>query len=251
MAACGRVVPQVLRRLSSSVWPVCGQVQVCLQRAPVRLHPAPAQFQSSVRFLCSPASLQDEAAAPVDEAEAPVTESRYKDAPWTYLESAEYVERYASDPVWTGYRRNHKGGIPPQKTRRTCIRGTKVCGNPCPVCRDPNLFIHPQNVKLLEQFISPHTGTLYDPTRTGVCMKQQKNLDKAINTARDQGLLPFRIPYVDFSGEDYSNSHDAVGRTAPPPSLQSGENWYHWYGEITPDEGELAKVKKMYKAYLK
>ncbi|KAM6899581.1 small ribosomal subunit protein mS40 [Xenentodon cancila] len=246
MATCGRVVPQVLRRLCPSVSPVCRQVQFCLQRAPVRAHPAPVQFQSSARFLCSPASLQDTAAARATEAQ-----SRYKDAPWTYLESSEYVERYGSDPVWMGYRRNHKGGIPPQKTRKTCIRGDQICGNPCPVCRDPNLIIHHQNVKLLEQFISPHTGMLYDPTRTGVCMKQQKNLTNAVNTARDHGLLPFQIPHVDFSGEDYSNSHDAVGCTPPSPSLQSGEHWYYWYGEMTPDEGEVAKVKKMYKAYLK
>lgn len=33
----------------------------------------------------------------------------------------EYIERYGTNPVWAGYRRNHKGGIPPQKTRKTCI----------------------------------------------------------------------------------------------------------------------------------
>lgn len=33
----------------------------------------------------------------------------------------EYFERYRTEPVWNGYRRNHKGGIPPQKTRKTCI----------------------------------------------------------------------------------------------------------------------------------
>lgn len=65
------------------------------------------------------------------------------------------------------------------------------------------------------------------------------------------GLLPFQIPYVDFSGVDYSNSHDAVGSTPPPPSLSLGDNWYKWYGEILPDEKEVAKVKKTYKAYLK
>lgn len=65
------------------------------------------------------------------------------------------------------------------------------------------------------------------------------------------GLLPFQIPYVEFSVEDYSNSHDAVGSTPPPQSLTSGDTWYKWYGEITPDEKEVAKVKKTYKAYLK
>lgn len=33
----------------------------------------------------------------------------------------EYTERYGTRPVWADYRRNHKGAIPPQKTRRTCI----------------------------------------------------------------------------------------------------------------------------------
>lgn len=85
-------------------------------------------------------SLQDEQAAHAAEAL-----SRYKDRPWDYLESegteesesdhehillmlplnpfpfAEYIERYGTNPVWEGYRRNHKGGIPPQKTRKTCI----------------------------------------------------------------------------------------------------------------------------------
>ena len=65
------------------------------------------------------------------------------------------------------------------------------------------------------------------------------------------GLLPFQIPFVEYSGEDYSNSHDAVGTTPSPPSLNIGDTWYKWYSEITPDENQVAKVKKMYKAYLK
>lgn len=195
--------------------------------------------------FCKAASLQDASA------QAAEALSRYKEKPWEYLHSEEYIEKYGDNPVWTGYRRNHKGGIPPQKTRKTCIRGDKICGNPCPICRDPNIIIHHQNVKLLEQFISPHTGVVYDPTKTGVCMKQQKKLNDAINAARDHGFLPFQIPYVDFTGDDYSNSHDAVGSTPPPQSLKSGESWYKWYSQLTPDESEVDKVKKMYKAYLK
>ncbi|XP_048343209.1 28S ribosomal protein S18b, mitochondrial [Sphaerodactylus townsendi] len=49
------------------------------------------------------------------------TESRFKEKPWEYLESEEYLEKYGSNPVWFGYRRNHKGQVPPQKTRKTCI----------------------------------------------------------------------------------------------------------------------------------
>ncbi|XP_066530662.1 28S ribosomal protein S18b, mitochondrial [Hoplias malabaricus] len=177
--------------------------------------------------------------------------SRYKDKPWEYLESEEYIERYGSKPVWAEYRRNHKGGIPPQTTRKTCIRGGKPCGNPCPICRDPNIIIHYQNVNLLQQFISPYTGIVYDPTRTGVCMKQQKLLNKAIETARDHGLISSKLPHVDYSAEDYSNSHGAVGNTPAPPNYNPGEPWYSWYGNIEPNEKELARVKKIYKDYLK
>ncbi|KAI3357998.1 hypothetical protein L3Q82_002961 [Scortum barcoo] len=235
MAASIPSIGKVLCRLSPSILHPLLQYQSCLQRVPVRTTPS--------HFFCKAAALQADKA--VEDL------SRYKDRPWDYLESEEYIERYGTDPVWAGYRRNHKGAIPPQKTRKTCIRGDKICGNPCPICRDPNVIVHHQNVKLLQQFISPHTGMVYDPTQTGVCMKQQKKLNEAINTARDHGLLPFEIPYVEFSGEDYSNSHDAVGSTPPPQSLTSGGNWYNWYGEIKPDENEVAKIKKTYKAYLK
>lgn len=224
----------------------CYTKKSCLHRLPARTCPDLSAFAPPRHSLCQAVSLQDE-----DAARAAEPLIRYKDRPWDYLESEEYIERYGTNPVWAGYRRNHKGGIPPQKTRKTCIRGDKICGNPCPICRDPNVIVHHQNVKLLQQFISPHTGMVYDPTRTGVCMKQQKKLNEAIDTARDHGLLPFQIPYVEFSVEDYSNSHDAVGSTPPPPSLTSGDTWYKWYSEISPDQNEVAKVKKMYKAYLK
>ncbi|XP_015253408.1 PREDICTED: 28S ribosomal protein S18b, mitochondrial [Cyprinodon variegatus] len=224
--------------------------QSCLQRLQVRplflQTPPPPSAVFSHHFWSSAASRQKEADPDLQAAQSL---ERYKDRPWDYLDSEEYAERYGSRAVWTGYRRNHKGGIPPQKTRRTCIRGDKICGHPCPICRDPNIIIHHQNVKLLQQFISPHTGMVYDPTLTGVCMKQQKKLNEAINKARDDGLLPFQIPHVDFSGEDYSNSHDAVGLTPPPPL--SSEPWYKWYGEITPNEKKVEQVKKTYKAYLK
>ncbi|KAM9339908.1 small ribosomal subunit protein mS40 [Symphorus nematophorus] len=246
MAASIQGTVRVLCRLSPSILHPLRQYPSSVQRLPVRTCPRLPLFASSSRFYCKEASHQDEEAA-----QAVESLSRYKDRPWDYLESEEYIERYGTNSVWAGYRRNHKGGIPPQKTRKTCIRGDKICGNPCPICRDPNVIIHHQNVKLLQQFINPHTGTVYDPTRTGVCVKQQKKLQEAINTAQDHGLLPFQIPYVEFSGEDYSNSHDAVGSTPPPKSLSSGDSWYKWYSEIMPDENEVAKVKKMYKAYLK
>ncbi|XP_068603022.1 small ribosomal subunit protein mS40 [Brachionichthys hirsutus] len=174
---------------------------------------------------------------------------RYQDRPWDYLQSEEYIERYGTGPVWTSYRRNHKGSIPRQKTRKTCIRGEKLSGNPCPICRDPNLIVHHQNVGLLEQFVSPHTGAVHEPSHTGVCVKQQKRLQEAISTARNNGLLRFHIAHVDFLGEDYSNCHDAVGATPRPQTLPGA--WYKWYSEVTPDEHQVARVKKTYRAYLK
>lgn len=64
------------------------------------------------------------------------------------------------------------------------------------------------------------------------------------------GLLPSHVPPVDFSAEDYSTSHDAVGSTPPLPSASS-DTWYRWYGTMEPDESEVARVKKTYAAYLK
>ncbi|XP_026155918.1 small ribosomal subunit protein mS40 [Mastacembelus armatus] len=237
MAASLQTIARVWWSRSSSVLRPLRRYQRCLQRLPV------SPFVVPSHSFCKGASLQDETAEAL---------SHYNFRPWDYLESEEYIERYGASPVWTGYWRNHRGGIPPQKTRKTCIRGDKICGNPCPICRDPNVIIHHQNVKLLQQFVCPHTGMVHDPTRTGVCMKQQKKLNKAIGMARDHGFLPVQIPFVEFAGEDYySNSHCAVGSTPPAPSLTSGDAWYTWYGEITPDENEVTKVKKTYKAYLK
>ncbi|XP_029299090.1 small ribosomal subunit protein mS40 [Cottoperca gobio] len=248
MAASFPGIAKVLCRLSPSILHPLRQYQPFLQRLPVRSCPGLSPFVPPSHSFCKAASLKndDDAAAEANEAQA-----RYKERPWDYLESEEYIDRYNTKPVWAGYRRNHKGSIPPQETRKTCIRAGNLCGNPCPVCRDPNVIIHHQNVKLLQQFISPHTGKVYDPTRTGVCMKQQKKLNKAVEAARDHGLLPFQIPHVEFSVEDYSNSHDAVGSTPPPQVITSGDPWYKWYSKITPDEHEVAKIKKTYKAYLK
>lgn len=170
---------------------------------------------------------------------------------WEYLESEEYIEKYGSQTVWADYRRNHKGGIPPQKTRKTCIRGDKISGNPCPVCRDPKIQVDYRNVKLLEQFISTHSGVIHDPTRTGVCMKQHKNLTRAIDAARDHGLLPFLVPFVEFKMEDYSNSHGAVTKTPPPSEAGQAGPWYSWYQWNQPPEKEIAKVRQVYHKYLK
>uniref|UniRef100_A0A9J7ZAF3 Small ribosomal subunit protein mS40 n=1 Tax=Cyprinus carpio carpio TaxID=630221 RepID=A0A9J7ZAF3_CYPCA len=202
-----------------------------------------------LNFRALSSSSSSSSSSSADVTESPEVLSRYSDRPWEYSESEEYTERYGSKPVWSNYRRNHKGGVPPQKTRKTCIRGDKICGNPCPICRDPNIIVHYKNVNLLQQFISPQTGIVYDSTRTGVCMKQQKLLNKAIETARDCGKLT--LVFIVISANDYSNTHGAVAATPAPSSLRSGELWYPWYGSIKPDERELARVKRIYKDFLK
>ncbi|XP_024070260.2 28S ribosomal protein S18b, mitochondrial [Terrapene carolina triunguis] len=179
------------------------------------------------------------------------TESCFKEKPWEYLETEEYIERYGDKPVWFGYRRNHKGPIPPQKTRKTCIRGKTIVGNPCPICRDQKLHVDYRNVKLLEQFVCSHTGVTFHPTRTGVCMKQHKRLTQAIDQARDHGLLSYRIPLVTLQGEDYTNQHQAVAKTPPAPSLQSQAPWYPWYEWQQPPEKDIARIRRIYKDYLK
>uniref|UniRef100_A0AAZ3SQA3 Uncharacterized protein n=1 Tax=Oncorhynchus tshawytscha TaxID=74940 RepID=A0AAZ3SQA3_ONCTS len=119
-------------------------------------------------------------------------------------------DNYFLYPVWSNYRRNQKGGIPPQKTRNTCIVGlfNVMFGKQWTIA-----FL--QNVKLLQHFISPYTGVVYDPTRT-------------------VKMVSIYVPHVDFSGEDYSNSHDAVGS----------------YHTIQPTETEVAQVKKTNEAHL-
>uniref|UniRef100_K7FXQ1 Small ribosomal subunit protein mS40 n=1 Tax=Pelodiscus sinensis TaxID=13735 RepID=K7FXQ1_PELSI len=209
-----------------------------------------ALLGSDCSCCLSPASPPPPPATPAE----PVafdTESRFKEKPWEYLETEEYIERYGEKPVWFGYRRNHKGAIPPQKTSKTCIRGKKIAGNPCPVCRDQKLHLDYRNVKLLEQFICSHTGVTFHPTHTGVCMKQYKRLTQAIDKARDHGLLSFRIPWVTLQDEDYSNQHQAVAKTPPAPSLQSQAPWYSWYEWQQPPEKDIARIRKIYKNYLK
>ncbi|XP_063522055.1 small ribosomal subunit protein mS40 isoform X2 [Pongo pygmaeus] len=112
------------------------------------------RVQVPLQTLCTKALSEEDSLSPV-----PI--SPYKDEPWKYLESEEYQERYGSRPVWADYRRNHKGGVPPQRTRKTCIRGNKVVGNPCPICRDHKLHVDFRNVKLLEQFVCAHTGIIF------------------------------------------------------------------------------------------
>jgi ribosomal protein S18 len=76
-----------------------------------------------------------------------------------YLKSAAYQTTYGEQPVWVPYRRNFRGQHQPPRTRKTCIRAGRIStGNPCPICRDEYLVLDHNNVDLLKQFISEHTG---------------------------------------------------------------------------------------------
>lgn len=200
--------------------------------------------QVPLQTLCTEAS-PEENSLPL------VPISPYKNEPWKYLDSEEYQTRYGSRPIWADYRRNHKGGIPPQRTRKTCIRKNKVAGNPCPICRDHKLHIDFRNVKLLEQFVCAHTGVIFHAPYTGVCMKQHKKLTQAIQKARDRGLLSYHIPQVEPRDLDFSNSHGAVSVTPPAPTLVSGDPWYPWYNWKQPPERELSRLRRLYQGHLR
>ncbi|XP_021939941.1 28S ribosomal protein S18b, mitochondrial isoform X2 [Zootermopsis nevadensis] len=119
-----------------------------------------------------------------------------------YLRSEAYKETYGNEPVWIQYRRNHKGAFPPLKTRKTCIRGGIIStGNPCPICRDEYLVLHHENVDLLNQFISPHTGEVFSYSKTGLCQRRHLELLVAIEKAKDYGFITFDVPFREY---DYS-----------------------------------------------
>uniref|UniRef100_A0A803Y6R7 Small ribosomal subunit protein mS40 n=1 Tax=Meleagris gallopavo TaxID=9103 RepID=A0A803Y6R7_MELGA len=123
---------------------------------------------------------------------------------------------------WDGFYGRASHHFPPPK------RKGKRVGNPCPICRDQNLHVDFRNVKLLEQFVCPHSGSIFHPTHTGVCMKQHKLLLKAIAQAQDHGLLWLRVPFVPTPSDDYLTQHSAVGKTPPGPQLREGRVWYPW-----------------------
>ncbi|XP_047588276.1 28S ribosomal protein S18b, mitochondrial isoform X2 [Lutra lutra] len=196
-------------------------------RSWLRLLPSLSPFrgvygvQVPLQTLCTRGPSEEDSLSPI-----PITP--YKNEPWKYLDSEEYQNRYGSRPVWADYRRNHKGGIPPQRTRKTCI-----------------------NVKLLEQFVCAHTGVIFHAPYTGVCMKQHKKLTQAIQKARDHGLLSYHIPQVEPRDLDFSTSHGAVSATLPAPSLVSGDPWYPWYSWKQPPERELSRLRRLYQGHLR
>uniref|UniRef100_A0A8C9MF37 Small ribosomal subunit protein mS40 n=1 Tax=Serinus canaria TaxID=9135 RepID=A0A8C9MF37_SERCA len=109
-----------------------------------------------------------------------------------------------------------------------------------------------QNVKLLDQFICPHSGVIFHPIHTGICMKQHRRLSQAIAQAQDHGLLWLQVPFVPVPEEDFSNQHAAVGKTPPAPALRGpGRAWYPWYEWQQPPAAEVARMRRLYRGFLK
>ncbi|XP_023011667.2 mitochondrial ribosomal protein S18B [Leptinotarsa decemlineata] len=121
-----------------------------------------------------------------------------------YLKSAAFHKTYEGQPVWVLYRRNHKGLYPPNKTRKTCIRGGQIStGNPCPICRDEYLVLHEENVNLLKQFICPYTGNILSYSKTGLCQKKHQQLVVSIKRAYDKGLITFDVPIRKYNYSEF------------------------------------------------
>lgn len=175
----------------------------------LRLNKTLPDLRSSVRFYCSST---DNGLNESDEQPAvDPTKDRTKVIPveqsLRYLASKAYMHTYGENPVWLLYRRNHKGGIPPRKTRKSCVRNGMIStGNPCPICRDEYLVLDHRNTKLLQQFISNYTGQILQPSKTGLCQKKHKELLVAIERAWDQGLLTYDVPFRVYDYSVYNKS---------------------------------------------
>lgn len=106
-----------------------------------------------------------------------------------------------------------------------------------------------QQKKLLEAIVTAQNhGSAAQLDRT-LAQVSAAGSPKAKRLCPPPGLLLVHVPFVDFSEEDYSSSHDAVGLTAAPQPPTS--SWYRWYAPGAPDEEEVAGVRKKYQAYLK
>lgn len=124
-----------------------------------------------------------------------------------YMESEAFKKTYDGHLVWKLYKRNHKSQFPSEKTRPNCInsQGFLDTSYPCPICRDEYLVLHPENVKLLEQFIDPYTGSILPRKSHGLCLKQYRNLIIAIHKAKDLGNLTYDIPDRFYNYNEYYN----------------------------------------------
>lgn len=69
----------------------------------------------------------------------------------------------------------------------------------CLLCpKRTDVEINYKNVRLLSQFVSPHTGRIYGRTLTGLCDKKQTEISRAIRRARAMGFMPVTMKYLAF-----------------------------------------------------
>lgn len=131
----------------------------------------------------------------------------YKDS-IRYMDSEAFKKTYGDHLVWKLYKRNHKNQFPTENTRPNCINaeGFLNTSYPCPICRDEYLVLHPENVKLLRQFIDPTTGNIRPRIDHGLCLKQFRNLIIAINRAKDIGTISYELPDRLYDYEEYYGS---------------------------------------------
>ncbi|XP_022820459.1 28S ribosomal protein S18b, mitochondrial [Spodoptera litura] len=169
-----------------------------------------SDFRTNIRFYSDQTEETTEEQKEVDP-----TKDRTKIIPVEtsikYMQSKAYQEAYGDKAIWVLYRRNHIGGFAPRKTRKTCVRnGIISTGNPCPICRDEYLVLDHRNTKLLEQFISEHTGQILDAFKTGLCQKKHKELLVAIERAWDQGYLTYDVPFREYDYSLYNKTANTV-----------------------------------------
>lgn len=157
---------------------------------------------------CSTTALRDNASAASGQQLRSVAKDRRApvsvETSLGYMESAAYRATYGQGPVWLHYRANHKGHIPPRRTRRTCIRGGRITtGSPCPICRDELLLLHYRNTRLLNHFVSEFNGELLKTSRTGLCRVQQLKLQTAMYKARQLGTISYHVPFREYNYDEY------------------------------------------------
>lgn len=67
----------------------------------------------------------------------------------------------------------------------------------CTLCKY-NITPDYKNVKLLSQFISPHTGRVYGRHITGLCRTQQERIEAEIIKSRFAGLMSYYLKSPEF-----------------------------------------------------
>ncbi|XP_032220530.2 30S ribosomal protein S18 [Nematostella vectensis] len=72
----------------------------------------------------------------------------------------------------------------------------------CLLCpKRTDVTIDYKNVRLLSQFISSHSGRIYNRRVTGLCDKKQKEITNAIKRARAIGLMPVTMKHPEFHND--------------------------------------------------